>query len=185
MTGPLTSLYLAVLAGWTGFALAGLATDAAPVQAASAGVGAAAVLALRRSRAVGGLVAVLEPLGVILPLLSLRHMAAAAGLPLAPFSTVEIAVFAGLYLLFLMAAGGMLPAAPYRLGYAPLPVGVLVIALCLYGAATGNLFLPLAAVLGQALWVAGWGSSNYFDHLLHVLLVPVATVALIGRMLAM
>jgi hypothetical protein len=44
-------------------------------------------------------------------------------------------------------------------------------------------FLPLVAVLGQALWLMGWGSSNWFDHVLHAVLVPVTTVVLILRAL--
>jgi len=41
----------------------------------------------------------------------------------------------------------------------------------------------LVAVAGQALWVAGRGSSNWFDHVLHALLLPVAGVVLILHML--
>jgi hypothetical protein len=63
------------------------------------------------------------------------------------------------------------------------PVAVMVLAVCAYGLWSGTLFLPLVAVLGQALWVAGLGSSNWFDHVLHAGLVPVAGVVLILQVL--
>jgi hypothetical protein len=59
----------------------------------------------------------------------------------------------------------------------------MLMGLCGYGALTGQVFLPLVAVLGQALWLMGWGSSNWFDHVLHAVLVPVTTVVLILRAL--
>ena len=63
----------------------------------------------------------------------------------------------------------------------PLSVAVMVLAVCAYGFVTGNWFLPLVAVLGQAAWVMGWGSSNWFDYVLHVVMWPVALVVLVGR----
>ena len=84
---------------------------------------------------------------------------------------------------FLASAMGVLPVDLYRLGYAPGPVAAMVLAVCGYGLWSGALFLPLVAVAGQALWVAGRGSSNWFDHVLHALLLPVAGVVLILHML--
>ena len=183
MTGLLTSAALAVLLGWTGFALAGLLTD--PPMAVLAGlvVGVVCVVMLRDTVALRGLVAVLAPFGVMLPALALRHMGMALGAPFAPFATAELVVFLLAYVGFLMAAFGVLPVDLYRFGYAPVPVGVMVLVLCAYGAVSGNLFLPLVAVLAQAAWVMGWGSSNWFDHVTHVLLVPVVIVVLVGRLI--
>ncbi|HAW47089.1 MAG TPA: hypothetical protein DCX34_07595, partial [Roseovarius sp.] len=67
----------------------------------------------------------------------------------------------------------------YRLGYAPRPVAAMVLIVCAYGLVAGSLFLPLVAVTGQALWVARLGSSNWFDHVLHAMLMPVAVVVLL------
>ena len=61
-------------------------------------------------------------------------------------------------------------------------MAAIVLAVCAYGALTGNLFLPAVAVTGQFFWVAGWGSGNWFDHVLHVLLVPVTAVELAVRL---
>lgn len=181
MSGILANVALAIVLAWIVFALAGWIV--APWLAVALGVVlAVAVIGLARDTLVpGGLVALLAPFGVMLPALALRHMGGSLGLPVVPFGTLEIVVFLGLYVAFLAASMGVFPVDPYRLGYAPLPVGAMVLAVCLYGAVTGNPFLPLVAVLGQVAWVMGWGSSNWFDYVLHVLMVPVAVVVLVQR----
>ncbi|MEQ9261187.1 MAG: hypothetical protein RIG84_19030 [Roseovarius sp.] len=175
------SAALAILLGWVVFALAGLVL-AAPV-ALGLGVfsGAVLVALFRDTVALGGAVALLAPFGVMLPALALRHAGMRLGLPMEPFATWEIALFLLAYTAFLASAFGVIPLELYRLGYAPLPVAAMVLAVCAYGFVTGNWFLPLVAVLGQAFWVLGWGSSNWFDYLLHVLMWPVAVVVLLGR----
>lgn len=182
MSGVLAAGGLGVLVAWVVFALAGWFV-AAPLSVWLGGVvGALAVLLLRDTLPMRGLVALLAPFGVMLPALALRHMAARLGLPVMPFGTVDLLVFLVAYIVFLASAMGALPVDIYRLGYAPFQVAVMVLAVCAYGLITGNWFLPLVAVLGQALWIAGWGSSNWFDYVTHVLLVPVAAVALVLRL---
>lgn len=172
---------MAVMVGWVVFALLGWVAS----PGLSAGLGAVAgvvvVAVFRESMAVGGAVALLAPFGVMLPALALRHVAVSLGVPMAGFVTWELLVFVVLYAVFLAAAFGVVPVDIYRLGYAPVPVAVMVLAVCGYGFATGNWFLPLVAVLGQAAWVMGWGSSNWFDDVLHVVMWPVALVVLVGR----
>ncbi|MDA3856923.1 MAG: hypothetical protein PF480_01455 [Roseovarius sp.] len=165
---------LALVMAWVGFAIAG------PV-----GVGAMAlgVVLLRTWLPLAGLMALLAPLGVALPALALRQMAAGMGVAVIPFGSVELVVFLLTYLVFLASAMGVVRVDLYRFGYAPVPVAMMVLGLCGYGALTGQVFLPLVAVLGQALWLMGWGSSNWFDHVLHAVLVPVTTVVLILRAL--
>ena len=181
MSGILANVALAIVLAWIVFALAGWIV--APWLAVALGVVlAVAMIGLARDTLVpGGLVALLAPFGVMLPALALRHMGGSLGLPVVPFGTLEIVVFLGLYVAFLAASMGVFPVDPYRLGYAPVPVGAMVLLVCLYGAVTGNPFLPLVAVLGQVAWVMGWGSSNWFDYVLHVLMVPVAVVVLVQR----
>lgn len=182
MSGVLAAGGLAVVLAWVVFALTGWVV-AAPVSVWLGGlVGALAVLLLRDTLPLRGLVALLAPFGVMLPALALRHMAAKLGLPVVPFGTLELVVFLLAYLVFLASAMGALPLEVYRLGYAPWPVAAMVLAICAYGFVTGNWFLPLIAVLGQALWLTGWGSSNWFDYVTHVLLVPVAAVVLVLRL---
>ena len=136
----------------------------------------------RDTVAARGFVALVGPIGVVLPLLVLRYIGADLGLSVQVFGTVELLAFLGAYLVFLAATLGMVPVDMYRWGYAPVPVGAMVLILCGYGALTGNVFIPLVAVTGQALWVTGWGSSNWFDHVLHVLLVPITIIVLALRM---
>lgn len=182
MTGLLTIGAAAILLGWTAFALTGLVADARAAMLAAA-VCAACALILRDTQALRGAVAVLAPFGVMLPALALRDVASKMGVPALPFTPWELAGFLLAYGAFLAAAFGVIPVDMYRLGYAPLPVAVMVLALCAWGLVTGNWFLPLVAVIGQLGWVMGWGSSNWFDYVLHVLMIPVAVVALLGRLI--
>ena len=183
MIGALTYAYVAVLLGWIVYALTGLFAPVPIALVAGVVFGALCVLVFRDTVAVRGFIAVLGPIGIVLPLLALRQMAAGVGLPGAPFGTVELLVFVMLYMAFIATAMGVLPVDLYRLGYAPISVAVMVLALCAYGALSGNAFVPLLAVSGQALWVVGWGSSNWFDHVTHALLVPIIFVVLIARLI--
>lgn len=182
MTGVLAWGSVAIVLAWTVFALAGLGLPAPTAAALGAVAGFAAVVLARDTLVLRGVVAMLAPLGVMLPALALRHAGARLGVPVQPFATAELAVFLVAHVGFLAAAFGVLPINLYRLGYAPGAVAVMVLAVCAYGAWRGNLFLPFVAVAGQAAWVAGWGSSNWFDHVLHALLVPVVVVVLLGRL---
>lgn len=186
MTDRLSTLYMGVLLGWVLFCGFGLV--ARPDQAAIAGLilGLGLTLGLRRNIAIGGAMAVLEPIGVVLPLLALRHMALAVCPDLAPWlgqwRAWELAALVLLYPVFLAASMGVWRAEPYRLGYHPVPVALMVLGLCLYALAMPNPFLALLAVAAQAQWVLRAGSSNWFDHILHVLVVPVALFTLLGRL---
>ncbi|WP_129432273.1 hypothetical protein [Roseovarius sp. A46] len=178
MRGAFDHIGMAIVLGWAGFALAGLWVGPA-VASAAGGVVSALVLVLQRSTPVAGAMALLSPLGVMLPALALRDLAAAWGLPVVPFGTAELLIFLAAYSAFLASAMGLVPVDLYRLGYAPWPVAAMVLAVCVYGIVSETLFLPLVSVAGQALWVARLGSSNWFDHVLHAMLMPVAVVVLL------
>ena len=183
MTGVVSKLGLAVLLGWVAWGLFSLGLDLPLSLAVGLAIGAACAFALRATLPVGALMAVLDPIAIVLPLLALRHMSASLGVSVHPFDTAELVAFLLLYLTFLATAAGALPWEVYRLGYAPVPVALIALALCAFGLWQGTAFLPLVAVTGQILWVLGWGSSNYFDHILHVALVPVVVVVLILRLI--
>lgn len=181
MSGLGATVALAIVLGWVVFALAGLALTP-PLSAGLAILASAAAFALRDTLPMNALVAVLAPFGIMLPALAARHVAVKVGLPVPGFSTPELAAFLVLYVAFTCTAFGVIPVDLYRFGYAPWPVAAMVLAVCAYGFATGNWFLAGVAVAGQLAWVMGWGSSNWFDMMLHVLLVPVAAIVLIGRL---
>ncbi len=177
-----SAMALMILLGWIAFALLGIGFAAPLTVWLGIAFGVLCVVFLRETTGLRGMVALLAPFGIMLPALALRHMAGHLGLAFTPFHTGEILIFLLLYLAFLAAAMGALPLDIYRLGFAPLPVALMVLALVAYGAAQGSLFIPALAVLGQLIWVLGWGSSNWFDHMLHVALIPVAIVVLILRL---
>ena len=182
MISALTYASVAILLGWVAYATTGLVISSTIALIIGAAVGGLAVLVFRDTIVVRGVIAVLGPIGIVLPLLALRHVAAGLGVTVAPFGTLELLVFVLVYMGFIATSMGVIPLDIYRLGYAPLPVGVMVLAMCLYGALTGSLFFPILAVLGQALWVMGWGSSNWFDHVTHALLVPIVFIVLFLRL---
>ncbi|WP_397542782.1 hypothetical protein [Roseovarius salis] len=182
MSGLGASAGLAIVLGWVIFALAGWALSPVPAVVLGGVAGAALVAAFRDSVAIGGMMALLAPFGVMLPALALRHAAVKLGVAMPPFATWELLVFVGLYTAFLATAFGVIPLEVYRLGYAPLPVTLMALAVCAYALATGNWFVAVVAVTGQAAWTFGWGSSNWFDHVLHAALWPVAVVALVTRL---
>ena len=128
---------------------------------------------------VGGAVALLAPFGVMLPSLALGAMAGKLGVDVPGFSGLELGVFLVGYTVFLLSAFGVVREDLYRLGYAPVPVGIMVGVICLYAALSGNCFLAVVVVAAQGFWVMKWGSSNWFDYVLHVLLWPIALIALI------
>ncbi len=181
MSGIGATVALAIILGWLVFALVGFLVSPQVAVVIGAVMGALTVGLARDSVGISGLIAVMAPFGVMLPALAARHMAVSVGLPVPGFSTVEIAVFLVIYVAFLCAAFGVIPLDPYRYGYAPLPVGAMVLAVCAYALFTGNWFLAGVVVLGQFFWVMGWGSSNWFDYVLHVFLAPVAAVVLLLR----
>lgn len=183
MIEALTSVFVAILTGWIIYALAGFAVSVPVAVILGAVIGGLSVLIFRDTLVVRGIVALLGPIGIVVPMLALRHVAVGMSVPLPAFGTPELLVFLVAYVGFLAAAMGVLPVDLYRFGYAPVPVAIMVLALCAYGALSGNFFVPLVAVAGQALWVAGWGSSNWFDHVLHASLVPVVMVVLVLRLL--
>lgn len=178
MRGAAEHMALAVVLGWVGFALTGLWSGPAGASVAGAAV-AALALVLRHNTLIAGAMALLSPLGVMLPALALRDVAAAWGVPVEPFGVVELMLFLAAYTVFLASAMGVIPVDLYRFGYAPRPVAAMVLTLCAYGLVSGSMFLPFVAVAGQALWFARLGSSNWFDHVLHAGLLPAGAVALI------
>lgn len=182
MTAFGASAALAILLGWVVFAALGWVASPGLSAGLGAVAGVAVVALFRDSVALGGAVALLAPMGVMLPALALRHVALSLGVPVPGFATWELAAFLVLYTVFLAAAFGAVPVDFYRFGYAPWPVAAMVLAVCVYGFATGNWFVVLVAVLGQGAWAMGWGSSNWFDHVAHVAIWPVALAVLVGRM---
>ena len=182
MNERVTSVFLAILLGWVIWGIASLMLPGIVALITGIVAGGLLVRFLRHSMALRGIIAVLDPMGVVLPILILRQVSGAIGLAFQPFGAAELLGFLALYIPFLAASFGVLPVDLYRFGYRPLPVALIVLALCLSAALTGHWIIALIAVAGQALWVFKIGSSNYFDHVLHATLVPLTIVVLMARM---
>ncbi len=183
MSARYTDIALACVIAWMCWGLLSLFMGGLPALVAGALMGGGAATFLRHNMVVRGIMALFDPIGIVLPLLIVGQALRTLGLPLPEFAALELVLFLILYVAFLATVFGVVPSDPYRYGYHPKPVAVVVLLLCAYGVLTGNWMVPLIAVAGQAMWVFKIGSSNYFDHILHATLVPVALVTLIARMI--
>ena len=123
-------------------------------------------------------VSVLAPFGVLLPALCLRSISRSLGVRITPFHWAELLAFLILYGLFLAGSAGLLGFDPYRYGYTiPGAIGIALL-FCLIGFVMDSLFLPLVALVSTLLWFFGLGSSNAFDNVTHVVLIPLALIDL-------
>ncbi len=182
MSAMASTAWLALLLGWMAWGALSLGLELPVSLTLGLALGAVCAVLFRETVPLRGLVAVLGPIGIVLPLLILRQMAAHLGAPVQPFGTVQLLIFVLLYIAFLASAAGAVSLDVYRLGYAPWPVAIMALALCALGLWQGALFLPVLAVAAQAIWVLGCGSSNWFDHVLHPVLIPAALIVLVLRL---
>ncbi len=179
MNGLGASVSVGLLLGWLVFAVVGSVLPAWAALLPGLAAGGICATRLRTHVAIQGLVALLAPFGVMLPALALRDIVVAFGVPVPGFSGFELFIFLLLYTGFLTSAFGKGPIDLYRFGYAPKPVAAMTLVMCLYSLLTGNWFLALVAVLAQGAWSLRLGSGNWFDHISHLLLWPIALLALL------
>ncbi|HEY9038461.1 MAG TPA: hypothetical protein VIN05_05920 [Roseovarius sp.] len=182
MSALASTAWLALLLGWMAWGALSLGLELPVSLTLGLALGVLCAAIFRDTLPLRGLIAVLGPVGIVLPLLILRQMAAHLGAPVQPFGSVQLVIFVALYIAFLASAAGAIPVDIYRLGYAPWPVAIMALVLCALGLWQGALFLPVLAVAAQAIWVMGWGSSNWFDHVLHPMLIPAALIVLVLRL---
>lgn len=126
-------------------------------------------------------IAVFAPFGMMLPVLAAQSILRDFGIGSKRFATVDLIVILVLYVGFIAASIGVIDWDPYRYGYAPLWGGAMAVGLCIYGALRGHIGVCIAALGGQILWMMDIGSSNYFDHVSHVMIIPVIATCLIRR----
>jgi len=127
------------------------------------------------------IIAVFAPFGVLLPVLAVQSLMRTTGVAVPRFATRELLLGLVCYVAFLSASLGVFDWDPYRLGYTPHWGGGIAVLIAAYGALRGHVGLSLAALLGQVLWMLDIGSSNYFDHISHALMVPILVVVLVQR----
>ncbi len=182
MSALASTAWLALLLGWIAWGVLSLGLEMPVSLVLGLALGMVCAAIFRDTLPLRGLIAVLGPVGIVLPLLILRQMAGNLGVPVQTFGSVQIVMFILLYVAFLATAAGAISMDVYRFGFAPWPVAIMVLTLCALGLWQGALFLPVLAVVAQVFWVLGWGSSNWFDHVLHPMLIPAAIIVVVLRL---
>jgi hypothetical protein len=131
----------------------------------------------------GGLwIATLEPFGVMLPALCLRSSARKVGWQDEAVPSVDKLVLAGLMSVVIAGSFGVLPVFPYGWFYAGIGPAALAVGLALWALWRRQIVVLIAVTLGQVLWLLDVGSSNFYDHVAHLVLIPALVIsALIPR----
>ena len=114
-------------------------------------------------------VALFEPLPFTLVIYALAFLARPFGFQSRPWPKSDIAISISAGFLLIFSAIGVLPFDIYRYGYEPLPVGVIAVVLALLALWRKHLLLCLSVPLALMLWMFNVASSNFFDHVFHVL----------------
>ena len=118
-------------------------------------------------------IATFEPFGVMLPALCGMRLVQASGWQgPPPVPRLDKLVWALLILVVLLGAGGALSMHPYAWFYTGLGPAILALAVGAWSLWRRQTVVIGAVVVAQVLWLADVGSSNIYDHLAHVLLVP-------------
>lgn len=164
-----------ILAFWIGFRLSRVV-----LSNRAAWVGAAAFAAIAMLPVVANLmVAMLAPIGVILPALAVRDIFGKAGRISERFHLAEVTIAFCLTTIFIAASIGVIAFDPYRYGFGVLAPALLSLVGVGWAIIRGHHVVALAILLAQGLWVTGLSGHNFFDYSLHALLVPVTLLWLV------
>lgn len=181
MSGLYEACAAGVLASWCLFRLLQLVLPKVPALVVAVTVGLVPFILLPELLFHSMTIAIFAPFGLILPMVAVQGFFRDFGYTVKRFATVDLGVVLILYLFFVSASVGVVAWDPYRYGYDPVWGGAVAFLLCLYGVLRGHPGVSLVALLGQFLWINDIASSNFFDHVSHVLLIPVIVVCLIRR----
>lgn len=121
-------------------------------------------------------IAVLAPFGVMVPALCLQWSARKIGFALPRAPRLDLLALVALMLVVTLGAGGVLPIQPYAWFYSGLGAGVLALGIAAWALWRNQAFVLGAVVLGQVLWLLDVGSSNFYDHMTHFVLIPALAV---------
>ena len=178
-----TTVSVGLLLSWLAAALLRIALPGKQASLGGLVLGLAIMLAARSTLPVLVLVSLFEPVAFGLSFLILRSLAK-------PFLEIKVVpaweqvLFLGLIFGYLYLSAGVTLFDPYRLGFDPLWAGCVAGSLCLYAGMRGYIGFSLLPFAAQIIWMTGLGSSNYFDHLISALMVPILIASVFGRLLA-
>ena len=128
--------------------------------------------------------AVFAPFGFLLPALAIRDVVGRSWIKIAPFHVLEVAAAMIAASLFIAASIGVFTFDPYRLGYGPIIPGTLALAGILWTCYRRHFVITAAILAAQITWSFGFLSPNFFDLVLHALVVPVCAVWLVKWIIA-
>lgn len=128
------------------------------------------------------LTAVLDPIPVMLILAIVVSLARPFGVALAPRAPWEYGLWLVVLLGLYATSFGVIHLDPYRFGYTPVGGGGVALALIIWAGFRRDVLVGCGALIGQALWTFGIGSSNLIDHVSHVLFLPVLIGLLAGSL---
>ncbi len=167
-----------VLVFWIGFRLTAPFTTQAVSLAVSLGLVVICVMVPVVSHL---MVAVLAPIGFLLPALAIRDVLGRTALKVAPFSVVDVVLIMCAMTWYIAASIGVFAFDPYRLGYTAVAPGVLAACCLVWALLRGHFIVAIAVIASQAAWGFGWSGPNFFDNLLHALIVPICFVWIVKR----
>lgn len=167
----------AILLGWCASRLLMLALpDRRAVWVGYGGAG-MIILFAHHTMPLGFFVALFAPFGVLLPALALQNSARVFGFNASRYRRRDIIVFLAIYLAFLAASAGVVDWHPYSYGYDAFGAAVVALVLAVFALWRGYVVVLAVVVTAQILWLAGIGSSNFFDQISHVLLIFVLPIS--------
>jgi len=184
MTGLYEACAAGVLVSWCLYRLLHLVLPKLPAVAVSVVAGFVPFIIFPELLFYSMIIAIFAPFGLLLPMAAVQGFFRDFGYPVNRFATVDLVIVLILYLIFVSASVGVVTWDPYRYGYDPVWGGFVALILCLYGMLREHLGIVIIALAGQFLWMLGIGSSNFFDHVSHVLIIPVILVCLFQRALS-
>ena len=106
MSGRVTSVFVGVILGWIAYMFMGLIMPLPLAILVGIAFGTASMTMFRHTQAVKGFIALMGPVGVVLPLLALRHIAGQFGVEIQAFSMTELVLFLLAYGVFLTTSIG-------------------------------------------------------------------------------
>ncbi len=123
-------------------------------------------------------VATFEPFGVVLPAVCLASTLRRVGVlnypQITPWEKLGIAA---LLTFVVLGTLGLIAPNPYALFYTGLAPALLALSVGAWAALRAQPHILVAVLLAQVLWLLDIGSSNLYDHLTHVLLIPALVVS--------